>query len=68
MKLIEREWNVILSEYTNVWLADNEDGITSEFDPDSAPGSTIIVISTASTWMKNTQRKWQKCGTNEVMA
>lgn len=68
MKLIEREWNVILNEYTNVWLADDESGITATFDPGSAPGSTIIVISTASTWMKNTQGKWQKCGTTEVIA
>jgi hypothetical protein len=67
MKLIEREWNVILNEYTNVWLADDESGITATFDPDSAPGSTIIVISTKSVWMKNTQGKWQKCGTTEVV-
>lgn len=68
MKLIEREWNAILNAYTNVWLADDESGITAEFDHDSAIGSTIIVISTASTWMKNTSGKWQKCGTTEVIA
>lgn len=68
MKLIEREWNICMCRYTNVWLADNEDGITADFDPESAAGSTIIVISTASTWMKNSQGKWQKVGTTEVVA
>ena len=68
MKLIEREWNVILNEYMNVWLADDESGITADFDSDSAAGSTIIVISTSSTYMKNTQGKWQKAGTTEVVA
>ena len=66
MKLIEREWNVILNKYTNMWLADDESGITATFDPDSAEGSTIVVISTKSVWMKNTKGKWQKCGTTEV--
>lgn len=67
MKLIEREWNIILNKYINVWLADNEDGIVADFDPEGAEGSTIIVISTASTWMKNVEGKWQKVGTEEVV-
>jgi len=35
--------------------------------PDSAEGSVIIVISTRSTYMKNTAGKWQKVGTTEVI-
>lgn len=68
MKLIDREWNASLQKWTHYWLADNESGITADFDPDSAEGSTIIVISTQSTWMKNTEGKWQKVGTTEVAA
>ena len=68
MELIEREWNPYLCKYQNVWLADDESSITAEFDADSADGSIIVVISTSSTWIKNTQGKWQKVGTTEVKA
>ena len=68
MKLIDINWNVLLCKAEHVWLADDESGITADFDPESAEGSAIIVISTASTWMKNTQGKWQKVGTSEVKA
>lgn len=68
MKLIDIEWNPLLKKWTHFWLADDESGIAAGFDPDSAEGSTIIVISTQSTWMKNTEGKWQKVGTTEVAA
>ena len=68
MKLIDREWSACLCGYMNMWLADDATGITADFDPDGVPGSTILVISTETTYMKNSQGKWQKCGTNEVIA
>lgn len=67
MKLIDREWNAYLSKYVNMWLADDESAITPGFDPDSAEGSVILVISTQVNWMKNSQGKWQKYGTTEVI-
>ena len=66
MKLIDREWNPHLNKYQHMWLADDESGIVADFDPDGAEGSVIMVISTQDTWMKNSQSKWQKCGTSEV--
>jgi hypothetical protein len=68
MKLIDREWNEFLNKYTRYWIADDESGITANFDPDSAEGSTVLVISTRSVWMKNTAGKWQKVGSTEVIA
>ena len=67
MKLIDRDWNPHLNKYQNMWLADDESGITADFDPDGAEGSVIMVISTKATWMKNSKCKWQKCGTSEVI-
>ena len=67
MKLIDREWNPFLDKYQNMWLADDESGIKPDFDPDGSEGSVIMVISTQSTWMKNSTGKWQKCGTTEVI-
>jgi hypothetical protein len=68
MKLIDRKWNPVLGKYENTWLADDESGITADFDTESAEGSVILVISTEATWMKNTSGKWQKSGTTEVIA
>lgn len=68
MILIESKWNPILEKYTHGWLANDESGITADFDPNGAAGSTIIVISTASTYIKNADGKWQKVGTTEVVA
>lgn len=67
MRMISCEWNACCNKYHHMWIADDESGITADFDPDCSVGSTIIVISTNSTWMKNTKGKWQKCGTNEVI-
>ena len=66
MKLIDREWNAFLQKYSHAWLADDESQIVNGFDTESAEGSTIIVISTNSLWMKNTSGKWQKVGGTEV--
>lgn len=68
MKLIDREWNGFLNKYENVWLANDNSGISADFDSDSAEGSLIYVISTKETWVKNCDCKWQKCGTMEVCA
>jgi hypothetical protein len=67
MKLIGRRWNAFLDRYEDTWLADDESAITSDFCPDCACGSIIMVISTESTWMKNTKGQWQKCGSTEVI-
>lgn len=68
MKLINRKWNTFVGKYENTWLADDETGITADFDAEGAEGSIILVISTEATYMKNTQGKWQKCGSTEVIA
>jgi hypothetical protein len=67
MKLINREWNAYLGKYQNMWLADDESQIGAESDPDGAEGSTIIVIATEEMYMKNSQGRWQKCGSTEVI-
>lgn len=67
MKLIGREWNACLGKYQNLWLADDKSVLTADFDPDGAEGSIIIVISTETTYMKNTKGKWQLCGGTEVI-
>ena len=67
MKLINQIWNPHLEKYERTWLADTEAEVKVGFDPDSAEGSTIVVISTSSVWMKNTKGKWQKTGTTEVI-
>jgi hypothetical protein len=67
MKLIDRKWNAFLEKYENTWLADQESSITANFDSECAEGSIILVIATGAVWMKNTQCKWQKCGSNEVI-
>ena len=68
MKLIDHEWNETLCKRTNTWLANDESKITAGFDPESAEGSMILVISTNSTFIKNADGKWQKLGTSEVIA
>lgn len=67
MKLVGSEWNPYLNQHQNMWIADTEDGITVDFDSASAVGSSIFVIATEATYMKNTVGKWQKCGTTEVI-
>lgn len=67
MKLVGSEWNPYLGQSQNMWIADDESGITADFDSGSAVGSSIFVISTEATYMKNTRGQWQKCGTTEVI-
>ena len=67
MKLIDQKYNVHLGKYEKTWLADAVEEITADFDPDSAAGSSIMVISTGDFYMKNTVDKWQKVGTTEVV-
>lgn len=67
MKLIESKWNFSQGKNENTWLADTESELTAAFDPDSAAGSSVFIISTGSAYMKNTKGKWQKIGTEEVI-
>lgn len=67
MKLIDREWNAFLNKYMNMWLANEDSDIAADFDPDGAEGSMILVIASQSTYMKNTEGKWQKYGSTEVI-
>lgn len=66
MILINCEWNSCKA-HINTWLADDASQITADFDPKSAPGSTILVIATGDIYMKNCAGKWQKFGTSEVI-
>lgn len=68
MELVKSEWNPFTGGYTKDWIADDESQLTADFDPDSNPGSTVYVIATKAVFMKNSQRKWQKVGTTEVVA
>ena len=67
MKLIDQRYNPCLNKYERTWLADTTDELTADHDPDGAECSIIMVISTNDTYMKNTQGKWQKVGTTEVI-
>lgn len=66
MKLIESQIHTLPDEYYNVWLADDESQITPSFDPKSCSGSMIITI-TGKVFIKNTDGKWQKYGSAEVV-
>lgn len=61
------EWNPFVGGYSRDWIADDEDQLSAGFDPESNPGSTIYVISTKQVYIKNSQRKWQLCGSTEVL-
>lgn len=67
MKLIDREYNASQDRYANTWLANDKGEITTGFDPDSAAGSMIIVVSAGCTYIKNADGKWQKFGSTEVI-
>jgi hypothetical protein len=56
-----------MAKYEHTWVADDESKLTAGFDPDCAVGSMILVISTGDTYIKNTEGKWQKVGTTEVL-
>lgn len=67
MKLINCEWNEHTNKYMRTWLADDDSDIAAGFDSESSEGSAIVVVSSGSTYMKNTDGKWQKVGTTEVI-
>lgn len=67
LKLVESTFNWILNGYIKTWLADSLDDISSDFDPESVSGSSIVVIETKEVFVKNTEGKWQKFGTSEVL-
>lgn len=67
MKLIEQTWNPHLNKYEKTWLANTDADLSTDFDPDCAEGSLIMVIASGSTYMKNADGKWQKYGTAEVL-
>ena len=66
MQLIEAKWNQaqLKNEYT--YLANSESDVTVPND-DAAIGSQILVIGTGAMYIKNTDGKWQKSGTDEVI-
>lgn len=67
LKLVESTFNWILNGYIKTWLADSLDDVSSDFDPESVAGSSIVVIETKEVFVKNTEGKWQKFGTSEVL-
>ena len=67
MKLIDSKCVGYPGKFLRTWLANNEDDITSDFDPESVEGSMIMVISTGAMYIKNCDGKWQKYGTSEVI-
>lgn len=67
MQLIEGKWSFPQGRTERTWLADDESELTADFDPTSAVGSSVIVISTGDVWMKNCKMKWQKMGSSEVL-
>jgi hypothetical protein len=62
MKLIGQQ-----DRYLHTWLADSAAEVTADFDAQGATGSMIIVIETKDIYIKNSEGKWQKFGTNEVI-
>jgi hypothetical protein len=67
MKLIANDYNRGQDDEIRTWLADNATEISANFDAESASGSMIIVIETKDIYIKNSEGKWQKFGTNEVI-
>ena len=67
MQLIEGKWSFPQGRTERTWLADDESELKADFDPTSAVGSSIIVISTGDVWMKNSKMMWQKMGSSEVL-
>jgi hypothetical protein len=67
MKLLDQTWNTYLGKFDRTWLADSELDIPAGFDPESAEGSIILVILPQVVYIKNSQGKWQKMGTSEVL-
>lgn len=69
MIVIEKRWNSLLQAHELTYLANTAaDVVIGDLDPNCAAGSVILVIETEDAYMKNTQGKWQKLGTTEVIA
>lgn len=69
MVIIERAWNTAQCKWELTYLANTAaDVVVSELDPDCAIGSSILVISSGAMYIKNTEGKWQKSGSTEVLA
>lgn len=68
VKLISREWNAHLEKYENTYLADSERDVTADCGEGCAEGSTILCVGNATAYIKNTQGKWQKLGSEEVIS
>lgn len=67
MKIIDREYNALQDKPTYTVLADTASEITADVYPECAVGSMIIVVGTKDIYIKNTEGKWQKYGTTEVI-
>lgn len=67
MKPLKSEWNEAQRKYYREWLADNDSDITADFDADSAAGSLILVTTSGTVYIKNTQDKWQEFGGSKVI-
>lgn len=69
MVLIDRKFNAYQDKYENTYLAnDAADVAVSEVDENSATGSVIMVVGSGAVYIKNTEGKWQKSGSTEVLA
>jgi hypothetical protein len=67
MKIIEREYNPLQDKATYTVLADAASEVTANLYPECAIGSTILCVATKDIFIKNTEGKWQKFGTTEVI-
>lgn len=69
MVIIDRKANAAQNAFELTYLANTPaDVVVSELDPDCAIGSSILVISSGAMYIKNTEGKWQKSGSTEVLA
>ena len=70
MKLIDRQYNRFSDRNTDTFLANKVEDIPANINeqyPNSCAGSMIIVIESGAVYIKNTEAKWQKFGTSEVL-
>lgn len=67
-KLIQQEYSGPQRAWMNTWQSDDGSDLTADFDPKGAVGSSIMVIATGDLYIKNSEGKWQKYGTTEVIA
>lgn len=65
IKLIERKLSAGL-KYECTYLCNNANEIAADFATECAIGSTILCV-TGDVFIKNTEGKWQKFNTSEVI-